>query len=79
MIKLSGVKPLELFHNPKDGPNSNIGICVGSILGKDSFVGEDAGLFKQKLNYTLVAKKGTVIFRYPVKNALAGWHLETLK
>lgn len=79
LVNLSGVRPLELFHHPKDGPTADIGICVGAVQGKDAIVGEDAGLFKQKLNYTLVAKKGTIAFRYPVKYALQGWHIEALK
>jgi len=40
------VKPLELFHNPKDGPFSDIGVCLGSFTERDTIIGEDSGLFK---------------------------------
>lgn len=33
LVNLNGVSPLELFHNPKDGPNPNIGVCIGSFKG----------------------------------------------
>ena len=41
---MNGGKPLELFPNPKDGPDSNIGICIGSFSESNTIVGEDSGL-----------------------------------
>ena len=73
------VKPLDLFHNPKDGPFADIGVCLGSFIERDTIIGEDSGLFKSNLNYTLVAGKGLVAYRYTVNNALKGWHIDTIK
>ena len=79
LINMNFVKPLELFHNPKDGPFADIGVCLGSFSHRDTIIGEDSGLFKQNLNYTLVAGKGLVAYRYTVSNALKGWHIDTIK
>jgi hypothetical protein len=73
------VRPLELFHNPKDGPFASMGVCLGSFTERDTIIGEDSGLFKEPLNYTLVAGKGLVAYRYTVNNALKGWHIDTIK
>ena len=73
------IKPLELFHNPKDGPFALIGVCLGSFTMRDTIIAEDAGLFKQNMNYTLVAGKGLVAYRYSANNALKGWHIDTIK
>jgi hypothetical protein len=46
LICMNYVRPLDLFHNPKDGPFASIGVCLGSFSEKDSIVGEDSGFFK---------------------------------
>ena len=46
LINMNCIKPLELFHNPKDGPFSKIGVCLGSFTMRDTIIAEDAGLFK---------------------------------
>lgn len=74
---MNGGRPLELFHNPKDGPDSNIGVCIGSFSEANTLVAEDAALFEQPMGYTLVAGRNLIVFRYPVHSALQGWHLET--
>jgi len=73
------VQPLEYFNNPKDGTFSKIGLCLGSFTQRDTIIGEDSGLFQENLNYTLVAGKGLVAYRYSVNNALRGWHVDTIK
>ena len=46
LLSTNGGRPLELFHNPKDGPDSNIGVCIGSFSEANTLVGEDAALFE---------------------------------
>lgn len=77
LLKMSGVKALDLFHNPKDGLNSGLGVCIGSVADKNTLVGEEATLSEQLMRYTLVAGRDLVVFRYPVNFARQGWHAET--
>lgn len=44
---------------------------------QNTFVGEDAALFKTNLEYTMIAGKNLLVWRYPAKDALRAWPLET--
>ena len=77
LLKMNGVRALDLFHNPRDGPSAGLGICIGSIAEENTLVGEDAALCEQPMGYTLVAGRDLVVYRYPVDFARQGWHAET--
>ena len=79
LLCMKYVKPLDLFHNPKDSPFAKIGVCLGTFTEKDTILAEDSGLFKENMNYTLVAGKGLLVYRYDVNNALKGWPVDTIK
>ena len=78
-MSIVGVGQLELFHNPRSTNSSNIGVCIGSFKGEDLLVGEDSALFKKELGYSMVAKKGLLVFRYPSASAQQGWPSECQK
>lgn len=40
-------------------------------------MGEDAALFRQDLEYTMISGKNLLVWRYPAKDALRAWPLET--
>jgi hypothetical protein len=72
VLSISGVQPLEMFYNPiqkNKGTRKSIGLCIGAFRGSNIVVGEDSALFKKQLVYTMVAKKGLVVFKYPTKSA----------
>ena len=58
-----------MFYNPTDKLSQNIGLCVGTLIGQNILAGEDAMVFGKiekgnELGYSMVAKKGLVVFRY---------------
>lgn len=70
VLSISGVNPLEMFYNPVHPSGSKeVGICLGAFSGSNIVVGEDSALFMKELCYTMVAKKGLTVFKYPAKSA----------
>ena len=59
--------------------NGNLGICVGSFSGENVLVGEDSVFFSRPLGYSIVAKKGTTLMRYPASTAIQSYPLDTQK
>lgn len=70
VLSISGVEPLEMFYYPnKPNGTKEVGICLGAFSGNNIVVGEDSALLNKELSYTMVAKKGLLVFKYPTKSA----------
>ena len=52
---------------------------MGSFSGENVLVCEDSVFFNRPLGYSLVAKKGTTLMRYPADTAPQSWPLDTQK
>ena len=61
----------------KPGDKQSYGQFIYTMRGQNNFVGEDSALFRQDLEYTMVTGKNLLVWKYPVKDALRAWPLET--
>ena len=77
LIKINDKLPLRNFIDPQQSNSKDIGVKVGSFGGQYILVGEESGMLKQDINYTLVAGDNLLVMRYSVRNALQAWPYET--